>query len=66
MLKKRLNKSFKQHTMLFKRYLFIVLISFLLNIGKEMCLFFVFVTVLFYCLDFFSAKYQKRNTLSLF
>ena len=39
MLKKRYNKSFKRHTMLFKRDLFIVLISFLLNIGKEMCYF---------------------------
>ena len=36
MLKKRYNKIFKRHTMLFKRDLFIVKISFLLNIVKEM------------------------------
>ena len=39
MLKKPYTKSFKRHTMLFKRSLSIVLISYLLNIGKEMCYF---------------------------
>ena len=46
MLKKRYNNSFKRYIMLFKRDLFIVLISFLLNIGKE-CVIFVFVSILF-------------------
>ena len=46
MLKKRYNKSFKRyimsfkrHIMMFKRELFIVLLSFPLNIGKEICYF---------------------------
>ena len=47
MLTKRYNKSFKRHSILFKRDLFIVLISLLLNIEKEMCGIFVFVTALF-------------------
>ena len=66
MLKKRYNKSFKRHIMLFKRDLFIVLISFLLNIGREMCYFCFLFLFCFYCLDFFSAKYRKNNTISLF